>query len=300
MLLRPTKEQAINSALRLTPQYAEWIIDLQKSKNQNFFDREIANIQNNLGNYVLMYDDERKIGRALFLALLGDEGFKEFNSEIESLSPKEQQEWLDEIASNDGKEFIEAFSEIEIPSTPEEWETARAENAKLPEVERNLLAKRGTYFWCFIFTSFFNTLSLMVHGARLTSLVPQAIAGDDEAFLKAIQIDRLLLIHHPYFRGRKFRAQDEADKEFLTKIFYREANPILRTKIRYPALYMLFGVLDTFRWLDDLKHKEILNICDDAGLDRYQNRIEDVGYLTKRLTEYRDLQKTGGMSTHSN
>lgn len=300
MQLRPTKEQTIKAAIELTPQYADWIVDLQKSKGQNFFNREIANTRNNLGGYVLMYDDERKIGRALFLTMLGDEGFKELNSELESLSPEEQQEWLDDMAGDGGNEISSAFSKIEMPSTPDEWEAARAEAAKLPESERNLLAKQGTYFWCFTFTSFFNTLSLMVHGSRLTSLVPQAIAGDDEAYLKAIQIDRLLLHHYPYFRDRKFRAQDEGDKDFLSKISYRESNSLVRTKIRYPALYMLFGILDTFRWLDDLKHKEILNICDDAGLDRYQNRIEDVNYLTKRLTEYRNWQKTGGMSMHSN
>lgn len=300
MKIRPSKDQALKAAIDLTPQYAEWMHDIQKSHNQSFFDREIANIQNNLGKYVLMYDDELKIGRALFLTLLGDEGFKEFNSEIESLSSDEQQEWLDEMASTDNDELTGALLNIKIPSTPEGWQAARDDLAKLPEDQRSLAVKQGTYFWCFTFSSFFNTLSLMVHGSRLTTLVPQAIAGDDDAYLKAIQIDRQLLHHYPYFKDRKFKAQDEGDKEFLSKISYRESNALIRTKIRYPALYMLFGILDTYRWLDDLRHKEILNICDDAGLDRYQNRIEDVNYLTKRLTEYRNWQKTGGMSMHSN
>ena len=138
----------------------------------------------------------------------------------------------------------------------------------------------------------------MVHGARLTTLVPQAITGDDEAFLKAIQIDRMLLLHYPYFRDRKFRAQNDREMEFLSKISYRESNSPVRGKIQYPALYMLFGILESFRWLDDLKHKEILDICDEAGLDRYQNRIEDINCLTKRLIEYRKWQKTGGVSMH--
>lgn len=286
--MRPGKDQAIKAAIQLTPQYAEWMHDIQKNPSQSFFDREIANIQNNLGKYVLMYDDELKIGRALFLTLLGDEGFKEFNTEIENLSPGDQQEWLDEMANTDNDELTEALSKIVIPTTPEGWQAARDEAAKLPEDQRNQAAKHGAYFWCFTFSSFFNTLSLMVHGSRLTTLVPQAIIGNDDAYLKAIQIDRLLLHHYPYFRDRKFRAQDEGDKDFLSKISYRESNSLVRTKIRYPALYILFGILDTYRWLDDLKHKEILNICDDAGLDRYQNRIEDVNYLTKRLTEYRN------------
>ena len=55
---------------------------------------------------------------------------------------------------------------------------------------------------------------------------------------------------------------------------------------------MLFGILESFQWLNDLKHEEILDICDEAGLDRYQNRIEDVNYITKRLAEYRRWQKS--------
>ena len=131
----------------------------------------------------------------------------------------------------------------------------------------------------------------MVHGTKMTALVPLAMAGDDDAFLKAVQIDRMLLLHHPYFRDRKARAQNEGEMEFLSKLAYRESNPPLRSKIRYPGLYMLFGILESIRWLDDLEHAEILDACDGAGLDRYQNRIEDVNYLTKRLSEYRIWKK---------
>jgi len=43
-------------------------------------------------------------------------------------------------------------------------------------------------------------------------------------------------------------------------------------------------------------HDQILDMCDEAGLDRYQNRIEDANYLTQRLREYRQWQKTGSLS----
>lgn len=114
----------------------------------------------------------------------------------------------------------------------------------------------------------------------------------------AAQVDRQLLIHHPFFRERKQRAQDEGDKSFLDKLAYREINPPFRGRIRYPGLYMLFGILDATGWLTDLRHDEILQLCDESGLDRYQNRIEDVNYLTKRLLEYRRWHKTLGASMH--
>ena len=131
----------------------------------------------------------------------------------------------------------------------------------------------------------------MVHGTKMTSLVPRAISGDDDAFLKAVQIDRMLLLHHPYFRDRKARAQNDGETEFLSKLSYRESNPPLRGKIRYPGLYMVFGNLESIGWLDDLRHDEILDLCEGAGLDLYQNRIEEVNFVTKRLGEYRIWRK---------
>ncbi|ADI30567.1 hypothetical protein [Methylotenera versatilis] len=295
-MLKPNKELAIKAAINLTPQYADLLRDIQSGNGRAFFSAEIAGIRKNLGDYVLVYDNENKIGCALFLAIMGEDRFKEFTAEINNSAPSEQQEFINEMASPDS-EFVEAFSSFDIPQTANDWKVAKEAANNLPEEERKELAKRGATFWCFLFSSFFNTLALMVHGSRMTTLVPQAIAGDDVAFLKAIQIDRMLLSNYPYFRDRKVRAQDEGDTEFLKQIAYRETNPPLRGKVQFPALYMLFGILDTFLILSDLKHREILDICDDAGLDRYQNRIEDIGYLGKRLRDYRDWQKINGMST---
>jgi len=57
-------------------------------------------------------------------------------------------------------------------------------------------------------------------------------------------------------------------------------------------------MLEVMGWLDEFRHEEILNLCDDAGLDRWQNRIEDVNAVTKQLKRYRKYQKTGGVSMH--
>lgn len=296
MPLRPEKDITLKAAKQLAPQYAELLRDLQKGGGRICFSTEIASIQNHLGSYVLIYDNELKINRAFFLALLGEEGFKEFVAETEGASPEEQQQLIEDFADLEGMdELADAFI---IPQNSEEWKRAREALALMPEEERKEAGKRGIFFWSFYFSSFFNTLCLMVHGAKMTSLVPRAMEGDDDAFLKAIQIDRMLLLHHPYFRDRKFKAQNEGQNEFLSKLSYRESNPTLRGPIKYPGLYMLFGILEAFQWLSDLKHKEILDICDGAGLDRYQNRIEDVGYLTQRLIEYRRWQKTGGLSMY--
>lgn len=299
-MFRPEKESSLKIAQHLSPQCAEMLKDLQKGGGRISFIPEVAQIQNLIGRYVLIYDDEFKIARAMFLAFLGEEGFKDFVQEIEALSPEEQQKFIEELASIELlDEIAEEMATWKIPQNSEEWKAERDKLTALPEDERKEIEKRSTFFWCFFFSSFFNTLSLMVHGTKMTALVPRAIAGDDDAFLKAVQIDRMLLLHHPYFRDRKARAQNDGDVEFLAKLSYRESSPAVRSKIRYPALYMLFGILESARWLDDLTHEEILDICDDAGLDRYQNRIEDTNCITKRLIEYR-LWKKVNLSMQSN
>ena len=55
---------------------------------------------------------------------------------------------------------------------------------------------------------------------------------------------------------------------------------------------MLFAILESTQWLDELKHREILDICDQLNLDHYENRIETENALTKRLSEYRKFQKS--------
>jgi hypothetical protein len=295
--LRPEKSSSLKVAQRLSPLCVELLRDLQKGGGRISFTPEVAQIQNLVGSYALFYDDESKINLAMFIAFLGKEGVKDLAQELAALSQEEQQEILDNLASDETQdEIADAIDSFKIPRSSSEWKAAREEIAKWPEDERKEAETRGAHYWCFFFSSFFNALSLMVHGAKMTSLVPQAMAGDDESFLKAVQIDRMLLLHHPYFRDRKAKAQNEGDTKFLSKIAYRESNPPLRGKIRYPGLYMLFGILETIRWLDELDHNEILDICDGAGLDRYQNRIEDVNFLTTRLREYRRWRKTVSLS----
>lgn len=295
-MLRLPKDSALRFAKKWTPLYAQLFIELKLDGGRVQLDSRYAQIRANMGSYVLLYDDEQKAGVALMLAMLGDDGFKKLNEEAAQWSEAEQHEFLEQIASDEAAdEFQGSF---DLPQTDEEWDHAEEKFRALPEEEQKVATKTGAFFWGGFFSQFFNTLSLMTHGAKLTTLVPRAIAGDTEAFLKAVQVDRLLLQHHPFFVRRKLQAQDYGDRDFLAALAYRESNPNLKGKIRYPALYMLFGILELVGWLDDLQHSEILDLCDEIGLDRFQNRIEDVGYVTKRLQDYREFQKTGGVSMH--
>lgn len=124
--------------------------------------------------------------------------------------------------------------------------------------------------------------------------MPLALRGDQKAFCKAVQIDRNLLTGQPYFQDTYARLQTGEKPNFLSAVLtHLNRPPTIQGRIRFPALYSLFATLDLFGWLNDFTASEILDMCDDAGLDRYQNRIEDEIYLVKRRLEYRKKQKIG-------
>lgn len=295
-MIRLEKCQALRFAKKWTLPYVEVFFSLKQEGGRVRIDDRYAQIRQKFGSYVQLYDDERKIGVAIMLALYGEAGFKEFKEEASSWAEADIAEYLSSLASDEHTDELDKA--LALPTTEDEWKEQEELVADMPEEEKQQAAKQGAFLFSGFFAQFFNTLALMTHGAKLTALVPQAIQGEQDAFLKAVQVDRQLLTHHPYFITRKQEAQDKGETEFLRALAYRESNPNLKGKIKYPGLYMLFGLLESINWLDDLSHDELLDLCDEIGLDRFQNRIEDVTYLTKRLIEYRRFQKTGGVSMH--
>lgn len=295
-MIRPTKDDALRFTKKWTPVYAELYRELKNEGGRVAIGSRYASFRRNIAAYVTLYDDERKIGAVIMKALLGEEGLKEFLVESAQWSEKELSEFTEYSFSEELEQDL--IDLLDLPEDDAEWKAHEEAFYSLSESEKAEATTRDICLFSGVFCQIFNTLSLMTHGAKLTALVPLAIAGSEDAFLKAVQIDRYLLTHHPYFVQRKQEAQDCGEVEFLRKLSYRESNPNLVGKTRYPALFMLFGVLESIHWLDDLSRNEILDICDEIGLDRYQNRIEDTNYLTKRLIDYRQFQKTGGVSMY--
>lgn len=285
--------------ITMAPQYAEMLRDLQSQAKWAKLVRKYEGIFQGplLDTYAAIFDDERKIGIVLWLFLLGEEGHKELNAEIAAMSNDDQQTWINELALEAAEEDSWSWLDDMFPDSPEKEEAARRVFAELNEDDKAEASKRAAFFWIFFFSSFHNYLSLMLHGRKLTVLVAQAKAGDEGAFCKAIHVEPRLLRHHPYFRERHLQAQENAETDFLKRIGYRLANSSLNGPIRYPGLYMVFAMLDASGWLDSgFTHEQILDMCDEAGLDRYQNRIEDINYLTQRLSEYRRWQKVNSLS----
>lgn len=220
---------------------------------------------------------------------MSTEEIQEFGAELEAATPQERGNWAIEL----GEMFGEIVEEIEIPKTPAQRKDAEALFKSMSVEEQAESVRQAQHFFCFFFASFYQNLSVMVHGEKLTSLVAQAKAGNDKAFAKAIQIDKRILTVDPYFRERYERAQMEPPGDFFDDVAYRLKAPPYRGKIRHKSLWLAFSILERSGLLDTLTHREIMEMCDEAGVGGDKNRIASEKHLGNRLREYRVFQQRG-------
>jgi hypothetical protein len=240
-------------------------------------------------NYPLLYEKEHAAGAAIALAFMDKDQLAEWESELRSLSPAER-----------GRQMLEVCRDLEAMVDDMDWpeteqELARAQEAfkQLPLTEQ----ARITRFWQFFFSGFlaqfYQYLSVMVHGEKLTALVAQAKAGDHVAFAKAVQIDKRILRAMPYFSESWDRAHFQGDEAFLDIVGRRLHAPPYKGKIRHKSLWLTFAVLDACGLLDGVPHEQLLDFCEEVGVGAHRSRIDDVKNLSKRLNEYRRFQERG-------
>jgi len=152
------KEAAVSFAARLAPQYGEMLKELHEREVQ-FVDR-VAAVRDRFGSYVKLYENDTHLGIALCMGLLGEAEFKELNEKSRSWTRAEQEAALEELAS---EELDDA--DFALPDSEEEWRALERETAAMPPEERDAVIRQGWLFFSGMFGTFFNTLSLMVHGA---------------------------------------------------------------------------------------------------------------------------------------
>lgn len=293
-VIRPSREVATRLVVQLLPEYMEVFREAQRPEGWRKVAEVFGQIRKRLkiDGYVALYDDERRLHACFAYFWLGAEGVREWAEELNGASPEELRKYVEDFST----ELLDSdWGEDLFPESPQRKAELQALFEALPPEEKAEAIKRGQYLYSFVIAFFYQSISVMAHGEKLTSLVPKAMAGDRDAFLKAIHIDKSLLHAHPWFKDRHEEAQGERDEKLLREIGYRLQVAPTRGRIRHPGLYAMFSMLEALGWLNDLRHDEILDLCDEAQLDRWQNRIEDVNYLTKRLIGYKRMQKSGGV-----
>jgi hypothetical protein len=295
---RARKDTVLALVAQAAPMFLEILGDCKDAatwrKLSERFDE--MRVRLNINSYVLIYEDERRIGNALINAIMSPEEQQEFSKEFAAASKEEQLDMLDELGRPGGEG--EKLAEEMFPEDPEVQKANAEAFNQLEEDDKRDVVKRGQFLMGFLLAWLHEALAVMVHGEKMTSLIPKALAGHEASFLKAIHIDKALMSLHPKFADRHRQAILDGDRTLLDKISYRLAAPVTRGRVQLSGLFAVFAMLESLGWLKDLRHNEILDICDAARLDRWENRIEDENGVTKALLKYRRYQKTGGVSMH--
>ncbi len=275
---------------------AVWILkQIESEQGWYRFPKVLVDAIDNLRlhSYPLLYTSEAAIGNMLYRAIFTTEERQQLEEAFEDATPEQLQEDISELIDA----LDQVFEGFEIPKTHEQQQEARRLFESMSPDEKKEAIRVGQGVWCTFLCIFHQNLSTMVHGETLTSLVAQAQAGNDDAFVKAVQIDRRILTTIPYFRARYERSQMEAHSEFSDKLSYRLGRAPYIGKIRHKTLWLTLSLLDQVGWLDAMPHGEILKICDEVGINSYENRIESEQALTKRIKQYREFQKRGLVTT---
>lgn len=281
------------------PEYEEMLVFIETNGGWISPPKKITEWINKLKihDYPALYRGEESIMKALVLAFMPAEQIKALSKEIDALPESERAKFSEDLT----KEFCSNMDIVleNSPDTPEKEQIAQKAFSELSADEQAKAVKSAQLMFAAFIAMFYNTMAIMVHGRKLTDLVQAAESGDDDAFCFAVQIDKRILTALPYFITRHEQAIHEGHTDFLAKLHRRISSPLLRSKIRHKTLWLTFAVLDEGGHLDgSLKHREILDLCDEIGIDGYKNRIEEVGYLSKRIREYRLFQTTNQRSRH--
>ena len=268
----------------------EWLLREIESKDGFFrFPPEVAQYieRFKIANYPLLYQDERAIGNAFMLAFFTPSEAIALDRELTEASLEERGEFLTEFLGG----VVEGVNEAENVWRDKTPEQAKAEfDAMAPEEQAGAIKSLQFMSMAFL-AGFYQVLSVMVHRQKITALVAHAKAGDDSAFVKAVQIDPRILTTDPYFKQRFENLHAIGNEAFRRKLSYRMQCAPYRGKVRHKSLWMGFAFLDMCGHFETLKDREMLDLLDEAGIGGYDNRIEDVKYLNKRRNEYRQFQQ---------
>lgn len=230
-----------------------------------------------------LYLDPRNELKAKLLMLMPPEEIKALAGELNSMSMEQQETWLADLI--DDSTTDDEADEVK-PLTQQEFDA-------LSDAERMKVVGELQRFFAFCMPMLLNYLALMVHRKSLYQLVAEAIKGDDDSFLKAIQIDKTVLTTIPYFIERNRLAADDGNFPFQRQINTYRNKPIFVSRTQYPLLWLVFAILDDANLLSEFeKDKEtLLDLCQRLGAYGPKNDNADVMSFNRRLREFKRDQE---------
>lgn len=285
------KDSAARFISAMSPEWTWFLQHIESADGYirfpTLFSKLITNLH--IDNYPELYENEAHIGMMMLRAFLLPEEIKLLEAELVTLSSAGRARYVKEIMD----ELEEVGNAIVIPKTPAEQKRAEKAFNAMSELEKQETTESLKRFMMAFLASFYQSLSIMVHGEKLTSLVAQAKAGNDKAFARAVQIDKRILFAVPYFKKRYLDANTLGDHTFTEDVGAHLQRPPYKGRIRHKALYLAFAILDMSGLLKTMQHKDMFDLCIEAGLDAHTNRIDDLKNFSKRLAKYWEFQQLG-------
>lgn len=268
----------------LIPEAAELFSMLRTASPGDGLSPKLRQILANLKvqNWAHLYQNPQNQTKLKLLLVMTPEEINNLNSELESMSPEEQVAWAIEM--------VDAISEDDFDETDEE--AAQKEFESLNDKEKAERIKQTQLFFTFFMPVIFNYLAIMVHRKSMFQLVVEAMSGDDESLLKAIQIDKTVLTSIPYFVERNLQAARDGDFAFQRRINTYRNKPIFVSRPRYPTLWLLFSAVQEMNLLDDFESDKdsFFNLCEEVGAYGFKYGVEDVESFSRRLRAYKKDQ----------
>lgn len=184
--VRADKDLVVSLVARSTPDFLEILTDCKDAAAWRKFSDKLTERRTRMSvnDYHVLYEDEKRIGYILLRAVMPHEYIKTYSDKFIEASPEEQQEFLRDLAKAGG--LGEQLADNMFPDNEELLKEQVAELEQMEEgPEKQEIIRRGQYLLAFLLSWFHEVMAVMVHGEKMTSLVPKALAGDRDAFLQA-------------------------------------------------------------------------------------------------------------------
>jgi hypothetical protein len=248
----------------------------------------------NISVYPRLYEAEPATGVMLALAFCdGADEARELNDHLASLSPAERGAELLQMGPH-----LEALVDaMDFDPTQEKRAAIEVAAKSLSDSERQKSVEFVQRLFMGILALFHQFQSVMVHGERLTALVARAKAGDDKAFLKAIQIDKRILAKIDYFDQRWTRAHARDERAFIKSVARLLEAPSFVGRIKHKTVMLSLFLLDWMGLLDAYSDEELLDTLLSSGMVDDDQPIDDVKNLNKVRARYRKFKAQAGLST---
>jgi hypothetical protein len=236
--------------------------------------------------WATLYLDPKNAQIVRILAGMSASEFLEWNHRFSAIHPSE----VTKLVTDMLRPLTDDIAHLHDTDVDEDqaWWPSQAEFDAMEESQRQAFEHNLRQRLPFVLVTLYDHLSWFTHRKSIYQLVGEAISGDDDALLKAIQIDKSTLTTIPYFIERNRRAADERDINFQRQIHTHSNKPILHSRMKYPLLGMLIGMLDEMGILDDFESdpERLLTFCEGRGVYGNTNEAADLESFKKRLREF--------------